>query len=67
MNRMSDRGIETRALLLESVELNRAEMEEGPDNLWLMTLKSGSDKRGYLLNADHLRLLAEEIFKRVSS
>lgn len=58
---------ETRALLLESVELNRAETDGGPDNLWAMTLKSGSQKDVYLLNADHLRLLGEEIFKRLSS
>ena len=53
--------------LLEAVELNRAEAEEGPDNLWAMTLKTGADERVYLLQADHLRLLAEEIFKRLAS
>ena len=64
---MSDKDQTTLARLLDSVELNRAESEEGPDDLWAMTLNSGSDQRVYLMNAGHLRLLAEEIFKRLSS
>ena len=34
-------------MLLETVALNRAKSEEGPDNLWAMTLKTGRDQRVY--------------------
>ena len=58
---------EAQAIPLETVTLNRAEAQEGPDNLWAMTLQSGRDQRVYLLTADDLRLLGEEIFERVAS
>jgi hypothetical protein len=64
---MPDKVKQTLARVLDAVELNRAEADDGPDNLWAMTLSSGVDERVYLLNADHLRLLAEEIFKRIAS
>ena len=61
------KGKEIHVRFLDSVELDRAETEEGPDNLWVMTLKSDGDQRVYLLNSDSLRHLAEEIFKRIAS
>ena len=50
---MSDKAETNLVRLLESVKLNRAVADEGPDNLWAMTLNSGSDQRVYLMNADH--------------
>ena len=58
---------EVQGIMLDSVALNRAEADGGPDNLWAMTLISGPDERVYLLTADHLRLLAAKVFERLSS
>ena len=58
---------EIQGMMLDSVTLNRAEADGGPDNLWAMTLQSGPDERVYLLTADHLRLLAAKVFERLSS
>ncbi len=60
-------GKEKQAAVLDGIALNRATVEEGPDNLWAMTLTSGSDEKVYVLNSDHLRKLAEEIFRRLAS
>lgn len=58
---------EIQANPLETVALDRAESQGSRDNLWTMTLKSGRDQRVYVLTADDLRLLGEQIFKRVAS
>lgn len=58
---------EVQALILDSVALNRAEADGGPNNLWALTLNPGPAEQVYLLSADHLRLLAPKIFERLSS
>jgi hypothetical protein len=64
---MAEFDREVQGLLLDSIALDRARADEGPDDLWAMTLKAGADEKVYLLNSEHLRLLAEAIFNRTAS